>query len=263
MAPPEPVEPGAFDSAGPRGPHVSAPSATRRAVWRAWTTSPAHQCGSRSGRNRRYRGGAHYRRAGRHLQGPERGHAGFQSCAYPLDLRAAHGIYGGHHVLARACVSRAISVSRAELSDPEMGCCRGVVQRHVLFTAIRRRGTDGPLLDHDEYRSHRRDARPARAHHARNVAIAALAVLLIMPQSLFDPSFEMSFGWSLNPGRDGCRGEGGAALGPGAADRHASAILSVGHAFAHGDQDESEERGKPTQARSRRLSVMPAEAGIQ
>ena len=28
----------------------------------------------------------------------------------------------------------------------------------------------------------------------RNVALAALAILLVAPESLFDPSFEMSFG---------------------------------------------------------------------
>ena len=59
-------------------------------------------------RDRRDRGGSHYRRARRHLRGGNPILARFRPRPYHLHFRPAHGDHGGHRVLARAGAARSV-----------------------------------------------------------------------------------------------------------------------------------------------------------
>jgi competence protein ComEC len=88
--------------------------------------------------------------------------------AHILSISGLHMVIMGRHgVLARAGAARIVASTSAQLPHQEMGRRRGARRVNLLSRFIGRRRSDRPLVDHDEHRAHRDDARPPRAHHAQ------------------------------------------------------------------------------------------------
>ena len=158
--------------------------------------APGHRSPRRRGAarpDRRHRQCAHHRRARRHLGGDQPGVPGLGPLPHPVDLRPAHGDHGRRRVLLdpshrwppsrrSRCATRSRNGRRPGamagafgylmISGAAFATVRSYIMISIMFLAV--------MLD-----------RPALA--LRNVALAALAILLVWPESLFDPGFQMSF----------------------------------------------------------------------
>jgi hypothetical protein len=139
------------------------------------------------GRNRR---GPYYRRARRDSGRGEPSHARFRPRSYPFHLGLAHGHNGRHRLLACPGHSRPRPGACVALSDQEMG--RRRPWRRQLYLALS--GAAVPTVRSWIMMSivDRRHAGPASSDDAQ-CSSRRPAILVVAPESLFDPSFEMSF----------------------------------------------------------------------
>ena len=81
-------------------------------------------------------------------------------------------------------------------SDQEMCGLRRAARLDLLSAAVRRGSRDAALLLHDRHRAGRRDARPADDDLAHPGARRA-GVLVLAPEAVAHPSFQMSFAATL------------------------------------------------------------------
>src|SRR5262249_43226669 len=126
----------------------------------------------------------------------ERSHVCIGPRPRAFDLRLSHGSGRRPYVL---CVSRAVCAHAGVQQPPshqEMGGARGASRGGVLSPVVRGGGCDPALLHHDRHRPHRCDDRSPDTYlpHAHG---AAFGVLLLAPEAIVHPSFQMSFAATL------------------------------------------------------------------